>query len=79
VTLHTKVKLHGHEVTKKVVILLGTHNYDLAAGASDETTIALDRTGRKDVTHASRSHPLSLSLSASTSEAGIVTLRSTLI
>ena len=79
VTLHTKVKLHGHEVTKKVVILLGTHSYDLAAGASDETTIALDRTGRKDVKQASRSHPLSLSLSASTSEAGIVTLRSTLI
>jgi hypothetical protein len=71
-TLHRKVKLHGHEVNQKVVILLGTHKYDLAAGASDEITIALDKTGRKDIEHASRKHPLSLSLSASTIGVSIV-------
>lgn len=76
VTLHTKVKLRGREVDRKVVIVLGTHKYDLSAGASGETTVALEKTGRKDIKHASRKHPLSLSLSASTIGASIVTLRS---
>jgi hypothetical protein len=58
------------------VIVLGTHNYRLAAGASEEITIALDKTGRDDVKHASRKHPLSLSLSASTIGASIAKLHS---
>jgi hypothetical protein len=68
------VKRHGHTLTKKTAVVLGTHSFTLTTGASDETTISLDKTGRNDLKNASHKHPLSLSLTGSATGATSVTL-----